>query len=183
MMVSLSKILRMVGYRSVSINAPLPLADVQRRLLAKLDRTDRWISGFVPTKAAFAAAWEPGSTTSPHALSGNIRKNELWLHSRFSKAGSYQTWLFADMVASNDGTTLRVAIGSHPFVILFIALWLAFLLSAALNVWSDMSGGNVTLLSLFAIIVFGIASAIQARFLGRGEEKLLVDLLRQTVDA
>jgi hypothetical protein len=166
----------MVGYRSLVISSPLPPEDVERRLQAKIDRTGRW-SIFTPPTTGFDG---PNALSSPNAVSGNVKNGELWLRRRFSKN---QTWLFADVAADKDRTKLRVVVGTHPFVIAFMAFWLAFLLSGAIQIWSNPSESNATLTYIFSIVIFGLACEVQARFLGRGDERFLVDFLRQTIDA
>ena len=122
-------------------------------------------------------------------VAGHVAGLSVRLRKRIAYYNSFQTLLRGTLHASNGGTRFDGQLGVHPLVSAFFALALGFmLLLGGLHIFGALRsmpfdrvlpqivGIGTIFLAAFVVPFFG-------RYIARGEERLIVDFFRQTLDA
>lgn len=126
---------------------------------------------------------------------GQIRETSFTLRQRVGYRNSFKTVLRGTFVDELRGTRLHCRSGVHPFVRVFILLWLAVVAVAACAlgfpvVSSLIHGTPSRAAPPIAVVVgpalmfcFGVALAKVGRRMARGEQQYLVEFLAKRLDA
>jgi hypothetical protein len=124
---------------------------------------------------------------------GRLDGTRLVVTRPISYRNSFQTRLVADLIRQNGHTRIRCKFGMHPFVKVFMVVWLLILFRV---------GGGDALMSLFRfsgrvpsaedligglfpgmMMIFGLGVLAVGRFIARGEKDFLIAFLRDTIKA
>ena len=124
---------------------------------------------------------------------GRVDNGTFRLRCRINYRNSFQTVLFGTLVEEGRGTRLRGRTGTHPFVALFMAVWLGVIgLGVATTVAvmpslpdreAAVAVAGVSFFVPFVLVAFGVALVWLGRRFARGERERLIGFLRQTVEA
>ena len=115
---------------------------------------------------------------------GRVSDRSFSLRKRIGYRNSFQTNLRGRYVEEKDGTRIKCYAGMHPFVIVFMTVWFALVLSSTAA--TVLAGAEVAArsavfvwgLPIFAIVLIGVG-----RYIARNERAELVAFLEDVIDA
>jgi hypothetical protein len=120
---------------------------------------------------------------------GRVAADALRLRARIFYRNSFQTFLFAKLIADGRRTRVVARTGMHPLAAVFMTLWLAAVgafafvgLSAAMQP-ADAAETGPLFLAPLAMFGFGVALVGIGRWIARNERQRLIDFLARTVEA
>jgi hypothetical protein len=154
--------------------SPFPLRECVRRLRAATDGV--WaISGSKPVQ-------------------GTVRDTSIRLRRRIFARNSFQCWLSAKLIDDDGQTRLYCTIGLHPFVLVFLEIWIAIVAVVGLTIamqtaWLWLRGSplspNAWLGIVFPLIMAGFAILLLkfGNHLSQEEPAFLLEFLERTIDA
>jgi hypothetical protein len=164
-------LIRWLGYQTDDLVSPLSIIECTDRL-----------------RSAIQSEWAISGTSR---VVGKVGEKSFRLRKRLEKShNSFQTYLFARL--SNEGTSTRLTckFGMHPFVVVFMFVWLSGVTAAAigslvfgLRQYFDGTMPSLGVLVPWGLALFGIVLVRVGRGMARGERKFLMDFLRETVKA
>jgi|KBSSwiStaDraftv2_1062776.scaffolds.fasta_scaffold225778_3 hypothetical protein len=189
----LRTILRIAQYPSFDLISPLRRDECIRRLREKTDPPG-W-----QVYSGGRKIYDSAASANPKPLAGKIGESDFQVLKRVDHYNSFQPYLFADFANDDSKTRLHCYVGVHPLVIVVMALWFAvaiFLGFVSIS-QGDSTGTTVNLLGWQHVFRGGWASWVMpmlflaggagvfvyCRYLARGEDKFLVDLVQQIFDA
>lgn len=126
---------------------------------------------------------------------GHVGDKSLRLRWRINYRNSFQTVLFGTLGDDGSGTRLHCRAGMHPFVTVFMALWLGAVGIGAVSAvammlqFSREGEGAIPAAAGFGVVVpfvmvaFGVALVWFGRWLAREERQRLIEFLERTVGA
>ena len=150
--------------------SPLPREEVARRLKDAVD-SDWIMFGGKP-------------------VIGRIDPPSFRLRCRINYRNSFQTFLFGALADDGRKTRLRCRTGMHPFVAVFMAVWLGGVglatvvaLTTMLGPANGAAGLEFAAVVPFVMLGFGVALVVLGRRFAGSERERLIAFLAQTVDA
>jgi hypothetical protein len=124
---------------------------------------------------------------------GRFDGTRLIITKTISYRNSFQTRLVADLVEENRQTRIRCRFGMHPFVIVFMMMWLLILF---------LAGGGAAFVSIFVFLtgspsddswasglipgimmMVGLGLLAVGRLIAGGEKEFLITFVRNTIKA
>jgi hypothetical protein len=164
-------LIRWLGYQTDELVSPLSI----------IECTDRLRSAAQSEWAVFG--------TSP--VVGKVDEKSFRLRKRLKAShNSFQTHLFARLSSEGRSTRLTCRFGMHPFVVIFMIVWLGGVTAGAIGslVFGLRQYSNGTMPSAAGLVpwgmaLFGVALVGIGRRMARGEREFLLDFLRRTVEA
>jgi hypothetical protein len=122
---------------------------------------------------------------------GRFDGTKLVIARTITYRNSFQTRLVADLVEENGQTRIRCKFGMHPFVIVFMMIWLlglflagggaAFLAMAEFLAGSPSDDNCASGLFPGMIMMFGLGLLAVGRIVARGEKEFLIAFVSDTV--
>jgi hypothetical protein len=128
-------------------------------------------------------AWD-GST-----VIGSVGETSFRLRKRIFYRNSFQASLSGKFIDDPRGTRLRCRVGLHPFVTVFLTIWIGIVLVGCIWMIVSLVSGAVPANRWpqaaipFLMLAGGVALLKVGQFLSRDEADFLIDFLRKTVDA
>ena len=164
-------LIRWLGYQTDELVSPLSIIECIDRLRSAT-QSEWTIFGTCPVVAKVGEK------------SFRLRKRLKASHN------SFQTYLFAKLSSEGTSTRLTCQSGMHPFVVIFMIVWLGGVTAGAIGslVFGLRQYSNGTIPSAAGLVpwgmaLFGIVLVVVGRRMARGERKFLMDFLRDTVEA
>jgi hypothetical protein len=121
---------------------------------------------------------------------GRVDPQSFRLRCRIRYRNSFQTLLFGTLADEGRKTRLHCRTGMHPFVALFMAIWLgavgmaaAVTMAVMLQPSNDAPGLEFAGAVPFVMLAFGVCLVGLGRRFAAGERERLIAFLAQTVDA
>ena len=154
--------------------SPLPLNECVRRLRAATD-----------------GMWSIGGSKS---VQGSVSETAIRLRKRILYRNSFQCWLSAKLAEDNGQTRLYCTFGLHPFVLIFLEIWIGIVSVISLTIamqtaWLWLRGSslspNVWLGIVFPLIMAGFAILLLkfGNSLAQDEPAFLIEFLERTINA
>jgi hypothetical protein len=164
-------LMRWLGYQTDELVSPLSI----------IECTDRLRSATQSEWTAFG--------TSP--VVGKVDETSFRLRKRLKAShNSFQTYLFARLNSEGTSTRLTCKFGMHPFVVIFMIVWLGGVTAGAisslvvgLRQYSNGTMPSAAGLVPWGMALFGIVLVGVGRGMARDERKFLMDFLRETIQA
>jgi hypothetical protein len=123
------------------------------------------------------------------AVAGSVGENSFRLRKRILYRNSFQASLSGRLIDDQGQTRLHCSVGLHPFVTVFLFVWIGIVsVACCVMIVSLLSGATpakqwpaaaVPLLML----AFGVGLLKVGQFIARGEADFLKDFLQRTLDA
>jgi hypothetical protein len=123
---------------------------------------------------------------------GRFDGTELIIAKTISYRNSFQTRLVAELVEENGQTRIRCNFSMHPFVIVFITMWLLILFlagggAAFVTIVGFLTGSpseDTWPGGLFPgmIMIFGLGLVAVGRILARDEKEFLIAFVSDTIE-
>ena len=154
--------------------SPLPLNDCVRRLRLATD-----------------GMWSIGGNKP---VQGSVSETAIRLRKRIFYRNSFQCWLSAKLAEDNGQTRLHCTFGLHPFVLIFLEIWIGIVSVAGLTIamqtaWLWLRDSPLSpdawLGIVFPLIMagFGIALLKLGNYLAQDEPDYLIAFLERTIKA
>ena len=122
-------------------------------------------------------------------VTGSVTETSFRLRKRIYYRNSFQASLSGEMIDDGRGTRLRCTVGLHPFVRVFLFVWIGIVIIAACAMIMQLLSGAIparrwpqAMIPLF-MLCGGVALLKVGQFLSRDEADFLVDFLRKRLDA
>ena len=142
-------------------------------------------------RAATDGMW---SLAGSRSVQGSVNEKAIRLRKRISYRNSFQCWLSAKLVGENGQTRLHCSFGLHPFVRLFLEIWIAIVSVVGLTIamqttwlWlrSSPLSPNAWLGIVFPLIMVGFAILLLkfGNYLAQDEPDFLIEFLERTINA
>jgi hypothetical protein len=134
------------------------------------------------------------SLAGSKSVQGSVSENAIRLRKRIFYRNSFQCWLSAKLVGENGATRLHCTFGLHPFVRIFLEVWIAVvsvvgLTVAMQTVWLWLRNSplspNAWLGIVFPLIMVGFAILLLkfGNSLVQDEPDFLIGFLKATIRA
>jgi hypothetical protein len=154
--------------------SPLPLSECVRRLRTATD-----------------GVWSVGGSKP---VQGSVSERAIRLRKRIFYRNSFQCWLSAKLAEDNGQTRLHCTFGLHPFVLIFLEIWIGIVSVAGLTIamqttWLWLRGSplspNAWLGIVFPLMMAGFAFLLLkvGNTLAQDEPDFLIEFLERTIDA
>ncbi len=146
--------------------SPLPREECVRRLSSKV-----------------GTAWD-GST-----VIGSVGETSFRLRKRIFYRNSFQASLSGKLIDDSGQTRLHCRVGLHPFVTVFLTIWIGIVLVGCIWMIASLVSGAIPANRWpqaaipFLMLAGGVALLKVGQFLSRDEADFLVDFLRKTLNA
>ena len=188
-------ILRIAEYPSFDLVSPLPRDECIRRLRDNIEPFSWKIySGGVKI-------YDGSANAGPKPFTGRIGESDFQIAKRLDgdDYNSFQPRLFAEFADDQDKTRVHCYMGVHPFVIAFVVFWFLGVIFCGI-VSISQGDDTVTTVDLFGwqyvfrggwaswvmpllFLLGGAGIVVGGHYFARGEDKFLVDRVRDILEA
>jgi hypothetical protein len=159
------------------------------KLRTKLSKTDCQTRLRSATELpGMALSWD---VQAPVAVLGDFRGTAFRLHTGKYYSNSFAPFFYGILKEADGGTTIEGGFRMNPFVRLFLAFWLSFLLIFAVGAimvpapahpaLGVSRGWLYAILGLLAVLGVGLVQL--GKWLGRNDEKVIHSFLVSTLEA
>jgi hypothetical protein len=142
-------------------------------------------------RAATDGMWSLGGSKS---VQGSVNEKAIRLRKRIFYRNSFQCWLSANLIGESGQTRLHCSFGLHPFVRLFLEIWIGIVSVVGLTIamqttwlWlrSSPLSPNAWLGIVFPLIMVGFAILLLkfGNYLAQDEPDFLIEFLERTINA
>jgi hypothetical protein len=150
--------------RRFTLATPLSRREIVERLRETVGTA--WLSGDEPVR-------------------GRVSEHSFSLRKRIGYRNSFQTNLRGRYVEEANGTRIKCYAGMHPFVVAFMTVWFALVLTASAAIATQVANGdlNGSPVVIIGMLIFGIVLVGAGRYAARNELTALTAFLEETIDA